>query len=157
MMVLMALSSIAVEQTKAMEQTVSHCRQLLDYLSGHSDAKIRFHASDIILNINLDASYLSKTNTPSHRCGHYFMGWMPTDGSLICLNRAFHFSTPILKFVIASATKAKLGVLYHNCQTGILFWLTLTNMSHPQPKTPVHCNNATAVGIAINTIKRQRS
>jgi hypothetical protein len=30
-------------------------------------------------------------------------------------------------------------------------------MGHPQPKTPIHCDNATAVGIANNTIKRQRS
>ena len=30
-------------------------------------------------------------------------------------------------------------------------------MGHPQPNTPIHCNNATAVGIANNTIKRQRS
>ena len=30
-------------------------------------------------------------------------------------------------------------------------------MGHPQPQTPVHCDNATAVGIANNTIKRQRS
>jgi hypothetical protein len=30
-------------------------------------------------------------------------------------------------------------------------------MGHPQPKTPVHCNNATAVGIGNNTIKQQRS
>jgi hypothetical protein len=30
-------------------------------------------------------------------------------------------------------------------------------MGHLQPKTPVHCNNATAVGIANNTIKRQHS
>ena len=30
-------------------------------------------------------------------------------------------------------------------------------MGHPQPKIPVHCDNATAVGIANNTIKRQRS
>jgi hypothetical protein len=29
-------------------------------------------------------------------------------------------------------------------------------MGHPQPKTPVHCDNATAVGIANNIIKRQR-
>jgi hypothetical protein len=28
-------------------------------------------------------------------------------------------------------------------------------MGHPQSKTPVHCNNATAVGIVSNTIKRQ--
>jgi hypothetical protein len=29
-------------------------------------------------------------------------------------------------------------------------------MGHPQPQTPVHCNKATVVGIANNTIKRQR-
>ena len=28
-------------------------------------------------------------------------------------------------------------------------------MGLPQPNTPVHCNNATALGIANNTIKRQ--
>jgi hypothetical protein len=66
MMVLMALSSIALEQTKATEQTMSCCRQLLDYLLGHSDAKIRFHASNMILNIHLGASYYSKNNARSH-------------------------------------------------------------------------------------------
>jgi hypothetical protein len=40
---------------------------------------------------------------------------------------------------------------------GIIFRLTLKEMSCPQPKTLVHCNNATAVGIANNSIKRQRS
>jgi hypothetical protein len=30
-------------------------------------------------------------------------------------------------------------------------------MSHIQPKTPVHCNNATAVGIANSTVKQQRT
>jgi hypothetical protein len=30
-------------------------------------------------------------------------------------------------------------------------------MGHPQPKTPVHCDNATAVGIVNNAIKRQCS
>jgi hypothetical protein len=33
----------------------------------------------------------------------------------------------------------------------------LINMGHLQPKTPVHCDNAMAVGIANNTINRQRS
>ncbi len=156
-MVLMALSSIAVEQTKAMERTMSHCRQSLDYLLGHSDAKICFHTSNMILNIHSDASYLSKTNACSRACGHYFMGWMPMDSSPIRLNGAFHVSTSTIKFVVASAAKAELGALYHNCQTGVIFWLTLTDIGHPQPKTPVHSDNATAVGIANNTIKRQRS
>ena len=33
----------------------------------------------------------------------------------------------------------------------------MTDLGHPQPKTPVHCDNATAVDIANNTVKRQRS
>jgi hypothetical protein len=42
MTVLIALSSIAVEQMKAMEKTMAQCTQLLDYLSGHADAKVQF-------------------------------------------------------------------------------------------------------------------
>jgi hypothetical protein len=61
MTVLMTLSSIAVEQTKVTTRTMGQCIELLDYLATNSDAKVRFHASDMVMNIHLDASYLSKT------------------------------------------------------------------------------------------------
>ncbi len=51
----------------------------------------------------------------------------------------------------------RLGALFHNYQDGIIFRKTLADLGHPQPKTPVHCDNATAVGIANNTIKWQHS
>ena len=62
MTVLMALSSIAVEQTKATEKTLGRCVQLLNYLASNSEAKVRYlasnleakvryHASDMIINI----------------------------------------------------------------------------------------------------------
>jgi hypothetical protein len=63
----------------------------------------------------------------------------------------------IMRFVVASMAEAKLGTLYHNCQTGMIFRLTLKEMGHPQPKTPVYCTKAKAVGIATNSIKGQRS
>jgi hypothetical protein len=100
---------------------MAQCTQLLDYLSGHPDAKVRFHASDMILNIHSDASYLLEANARSRACGHFFMGWMPKDGESIRINGAFHVSTTILRFVVASAAEAELGALYHNCQTGIIF------------------------------------
>ena len=59
--------------------------------------------------------------------------------------------------VIASAAEAESGALFLNCQEGKIFQTTLEDLGHPQPKIPVHCDNATAVGIANNTIKRQRS
>ena len=100
---------------------MERCTQLLDYRAGHADTKVRFHASDMIMNIHLDASYLSKAKARSRACGHFFLGWMPTNNAPIRLNGAFHVSTTILRFVVASAAEAKLGALYHNCQTGIIF------------------------------------
>ncbi len=109
------------------------------------------------MNIHLDASYLSEIRACSRACGYFFMGWMPQNGEPIKINSAFYVNATILKFVMASAAEAELGALFHNCQDGIIFRQMLADMGHPQPKMPVHCNNATAVGIANNTIKRQQS
>jgi hypothetical protein len=51
----------------------------------------------------------------------FFMGWIPQNGEPIKLNGAFHLDSSILQFVVASATKAKLGALSHSCQTNIFF------------------------------------
>ncbi len=157
MTVLAALSIIAINQTKATKRTMEQCIQLLDYLSSNQNARVRFHASDMVLNIHSDASYLSELGAQSRACGHFFMGWMPKNGEPVKLNRAFYTSSSIMRFVIASAAEAELSALFHNCQTGMIFQQTLKDLGHPQPKTPVHCDNATAVGIAGNTVKRQRS
>ena len=42
MTVLMALSSIASEQTKGTERTLEKAYQVLDYLASHPDAVVRF-------------------------------------------------------------------------------------------------------------------
>jgi hypothetical protein len=134
MTVLMALSAISVEQTKAMAKTMGRCIQLLDYLASNSEAKVRYYASDMVMNIHLDASYLLETKACSRACGHFFMGWMPKNGEPIKINNAFYVNATIQKYVVASAAEAKLGTRFHNCQNGIMFWQTLANMSHLQPK-----------------------
>jgi hypothetical protein len=81
------------------------------------------------------------------------MGSAPINGQTIKLNGAFYTNSVVLQFIVGSAAEAELGALFHNCQDGIVFCQTLADMGHPQPKTPVHCDNATAVGIENNTIK----
>ena len=49
--VLAALRFIASEQASATEDTETRVSQLLDYLATHPDAKVRYHASDMVLNI----------------------------------------------------------------------------------------------------------
>jgi hypothetical protein len=85
------------------------------------------------------------------------MGWKPRNWEPIKLNGAFHTNLSIMRFIVASAAEAELGAPLHNCQTGMIFQQTLASLGHPQPKTPIHCNNATAVGIANNTVKQQQS
>jgi hypothetical protein len=134
----MALSSIAVKQTKGTEKTKGRCIQLLDYLATNEMVKIRFHPSNMILNIHSDTSYLSETGAHSKACGHFFMGWMPKDNKPIQLNGAFHKNSMIMRYVVAFAAEAKLCALFHNCQTGIIFQQTLNDLGHLQPKTTIY-------------------
>jgi hypothetical protein len=130
-------------------------KQLLDYLATNHNASIWYQASDLIMNVHSDTSYLSKPDAGSRACGHFFMGWTARDGDPIKLNGAFFTVCAILQFVIASAAEAKLGALFLNCKEDMVFCLTLEELGHPQPKTQVHCDNATALGIANNTVERQ--
>jgi hypothetical protein len=60
--VLMPLNDIATEQTRVTEKTQAATNQMLDYLATHPDATIRYHASNMVLHIHSDASYLSVSN-----------------------------------------------------------------------------------------------
>jgi hypothetical protein len=70
--VLMPLNEIATEKTKATEKTQAATNKLLDYLATHPDVTIRYHASDMILHIHSDASYLSVSNARSRLGGMFF-------------------------------------------------------------------------------------
>ncbi len=63
--------------------------QLIDYLATHPNMTVQFYASDMILNVHFDASYLSKANAHSCMCGHFFMGWKLDATRPIKLNRVF--------------------------------------------------------------------
>jgi hypothetical protein len=72
--VLMPLNDIATEQTKATEKTQAATKKMLDYLATHPDATIRYHASDMVLHIHSDASYLSVSNARSRLGCLFFLG-----------------------------------------------------------------------------------
>ena len=100
-----ALSTIASEQAKATERTKQRAYLLLDYLCKHPDAKIKFYASDMILNIHSDASYLSETRARSRVGGYYFLGSEPKENKPIKLNGNVYTLSTILKFVVALAAE----------------------------------------------------
>ena len=131
--------------------------QLLDYCHTHPDAKVRYHASDMILHIHSDASYNSEAKSRSRAGRHFYLGntasvcpTMHNDGAI--LN-----TSTIMCNVMASASEAKCGALFNNTKESVSLRTTLHKMGHPQPPTPVEVNNSTAAGFANKKIKQQKS
>jgi hypothetical protein len=59
--------------------------------------------------------------------------------------------------VLASAAKAKIGALFLNGQEALPIRVTLTELGHMQPATPMQTDNSTAASFANDTIKQKRS
>jgi hypothetical protein len=153
--ILVPLNDIATEQTKATEKTKSETNQLLDYVANHPDATIRYHASDIILHIHSDASYLSVSNACSRLGGLFLFGnESPTQDML---NGSILNVASVIKNVVASAAESEVGACFHNAQSGAPLRVTLTELGHTQPPTPLHTDNSTAFGILNETIKQKVS
>ena len=151
------LSTLASDQAKPTEKTMANLNHLLDYLATNPDATIRIYASDMILNIHSDASYMSEKGARSRAAGYFFLGWLPEKDKPIRLNGGLFTLSAILKFVAASAAETELGALFLNMREGRVIRLTLEELGQPQPPSPISCDNETAVGIVNGTVKRQRS
>jgi hypothetical protein len=136
-------------------KTQAATKQLLDYLATHPDATIRYHASDMILHIHSDASYLSVSNAQSRLGGLFFLGNTSPDQDRI--NGSIINVASIIKNVVASAAESEVGACFHNAQSGAPLRVTLTKLVHTQPPTPLRTDNSTAFGIFDKTITQKRS
>jgi hypothetical protein len=63
----------------------------------------------------------------------------------------------VIKNVVASAAESEVGACFHNTQSGAPLRVTLTELGHTQPPTPLRTDKSTAYGIVNETIKQKRS
>jgi hypothetical protein len=108
---------------------------MLAYLAIHPDAAIRYHASDMILHVHSDASYLSVSNARSRLGGLFFLGNKYPEQET--LNGSILNVATVMKNVVASAAESEVGACFHNAQSCAPLRLTLTELGHTQPPTPV--------------------
>jgi hypothetical protein len=126
---------------------------LLDYLATHPDATIRYHASDMILHIHSDASYLSVSNARSRLGGLFFCGSKAPHQDT--LNVSILNVASVIKNVVSSAAESEVGACFHNAQSGAPLRVTPTELGHIQPPTPLHTDISTAFGI-LNEKNKQK-
>ena len=147
---LVALSSIAAEQGNPTENTMKKVKQFLDYAATNPEATVTYRASNMVLAIHSDASYLSEPKARSRAGGHFFLsknGKNPENNGAV-LNVA-----KVIKAVMSSAAEAELGALFINAKTAVPMRKTLEELGHPQPPTPVQTDNSTAYGVINNKLQ----
>ena len=149
-----ALSAIGSRQNKATESVQKAAHQLLDYLATHPDAAIRYQASDMVLAFDTDASYLSELNGKSRAAAYYHM---TKKGNTTFTNGAIDVFSQIIKHVMSSASEAETGALYYGCKRALPYKVTLEEMGHPQPRTPVTTDNNTAHGLTMGSMTSKAS
>ena len=70
---LVALGSIATDQARPTKTTLEKVEQFLDYAASQDYAVVSYHASDMVMAVHSDASYLSESKARSRAGGHFFM------------------------------------------------------------------------------------
>jgi hypothetical protein len=159
---LVTLGTLASAQSKGTEQTAKAVTRLLNYAASHNDAAIEYKASDMVLYIHSDASYLSESKARSRVGGHFYLSSKPTDptrppNAPVPNNGAVHTTATILKNVMSSVAEAELGGLFLNAKDGTVLATTLKEMGWPQPPTPIQTDNSCASGIANGTLRQRKS
>jgi Reverse transcriptase (RNA-dependent DNA polymerase) len=101
-----ALSTLASQQTCRTKLTEHNSNKFLNYCATHSDASIRYRASDMTLKVHSDASHNSKPKACSRVGGHFYMG--NRDSTSEDKQGTVLASTAIMNAVLESASKAEI-------------------------------------------------
>ena len=148
--ILTALSAVATEQAKPTQKMMEVIKQLLDYCATQEDAIISYRASQMILAVHSDAGYCNEKKSRSRAGGRFFLR---DDDDNPRNNGAILTLATIIKVVMSLVVEAELGALYLNAREVVYLRQILTEMGHPQPRTPIQTNNSTAEGVVNKKIQ----
>jgi hypothetical protein len=108
----------------------------------------------MILTIDSDAAYQVAAKSRSCASGYHYLG--NADGKLF--NGVIFILAKMIKSVMQSAAEAECGGLYMNAKEAVpSMRITLEELNHPQPATPIRTDNSTTDGIMNKTVKQKQS
>jgi hypothetical protein len=112
--ILVALITMASAQAKDTAATAEAINQFLEYCTTHPDAEVRYHPSDMVLQVSSNAYYLSEPEVRSRTGGHFYLGnndrrQQQINGPIMCLSS-------IIKHIMSSAVEAEVGSIFNNAK-----------------------------------------
>ena len=133
----------------ATEATNDAINQHLHYIATYTADGIIFHARDMVLSAHSDAAYLNASKARS-RAGAHIM--LSENVSVPKYNGPVLTIAQIIKCVISSAAESELAGLYICANEMVPLRQSLLEMGWPQPRSPIKCDNSTAIGVSNETI-----
>ena len=149
-----AVTAIASEQARPTQQVMDAADRLIAYSAAYPNNRLVFTACDMVLYIQSDASYLSRSQARSVAGGIHYLG---NHNSPTHINGAVHVLSTIIPVVVASASEAEYAALFLNAQKGEWLRTVLQALGYSQPRTQILGDNNCATGIANDTVKLKRS
>jgi hypothetical protein len=137
------ISALASEQATATETTVEKLTQLLNYCATNPNATIQYAASDMVLHIHSDASYLLEPKARSRIGGHFFLSSATNSTNPIHNGLILTIST-VYKNVLSSVMEAEVAGTFVNAKEYVNVINILNNIGHPQPITPLLTDNTSS-------------
>ena len=155
-----AVNELSVSQAAPTTKTKDATIMLMDYLSTHPQAKIRYKASDMQMYVDSDAAYLVAPKSKSRIGGYFYLSnkYNKQDKKPSPpLNGPIHIECQVLKHVVTSAAEAETSGIFLNIKTAIWIRRMLEVLGHPQQIIPIKTDNSTAEAFSNSTLKERRS
>ncbi len=155
--ILPATYALASEQSIATLGTVKRLNRLLGFVSSHRDDGHRvFHASDMILAVLSDASYLSRPRARSvtgsfHHLSRVPLSGLPSDARTF-INGPLSCHSNVIPVVCSSVQEAEYAGYFAAARLADEERRILHNLGYPQPPTLLFCDNECAVGLVTKTM-----
>jgi hypothetical protein len=146
-----ALHELGSVQSRPSENDMKKMIRLLGYVSKHRNIAIRFYASNMILQLLSDASYLCRPKARSVYGTYCYFGepeWI--NGPIACASK-------MIGSVLASVAEAELCGGFKIAQDAVYYRRIANDLGYPQPPTLLRMDNTVAIGLAQGTINAKRS
>ena len=105
-----SLSALETRKSKGTYNVQKESHQILDYLATYPNAAICYHASDMILSLDTDASFLSEPNSRSRAAAYYFLTRKDRPNFN---NIAIDILSTVIKHVMPPASETETYALYY--------------------------------------------
>jgi hypothetical protein len=128
--------------------------RLFGYVSTHPSGWKMYKASDMILRVLSDASYLSRPNAGSEAGSYHFLDSTLDDS---WVNHPISVHSKKFPVVCSFVAETEYAGVFAAARIATDERTILENFGHPHPPTPLYCDNECAVGIANSSVTQKMS